>query len=249
MTTNRMAGFGYKTGWLAVRDGGLSDVLKVLGGRIVEVVAWQEGVGRAYGEADIVVATPLLTGADGGAWLLVAGRWVASNRDSTDVAALSAVLGCEVQRFVTHRVVDLHSWERAVRGTSVRSFEYVGESGEVTRWHGDPDEVEFAVGLPATFDIERDSGSKNPGLVVDERDVMRVAAAWSLDPTTLEGRPATASLTVARLPLDAGRYSEPGYESMVVDVTDLIIFNGSYEDSRKKIARRLQKAWRSRRRR
>jgi hypothetical protein len=146
MTTNRMAGFGYKTGWLAIRDGDLPDVLDVLGGRIVEVAVWQEGVDRAYDEPDMVVATPVLTGADSGAWLLVAGRWVASNRGSIDVAALSAVLGCEVQLFVTHRVVELHGWECGIGGTSVRSFEYVGDSGEVTRWHGDPDEVELAVG-------------------------------------------------------------------------------------------------------
>lgn len=171
----------------------------------MEVAAWREGVDRARDEAGIVVVTPPLTGAAGGAWLLVAGRWVATNCDSIDVAALSATLGCEVQLFVTHRIVDLHRWERAIGGVSVRSFEYVGESGEVTRWYGDPDDVEVTVGLPATFDIERDSTS--PDLVVDEDDVMRVAAGWSLDPTTLEGRPATASLTIAQLPLAAGRHS------------------------------------------
>lgn len=163
-----MAGFGYKTGWLAIRDANLTDVLGMLGGRILDVVvAWQEGVDRAYDEADIVVATPLLTGADGGAWLLVARRWVASGHDSTDIAALSAALGCEVQRFVTHRIAEGHSWERAVGGSLVRSFEYVGESGEVTRWHGDPDEVELRVGLPATCDLDRGSGSETACLVVE----------------------------------------------------------------------------------
>lgn len=243
-----MAGFGYKTGWLAIRDGDLADVLGKLGGKILDVAdPWQEGVDRAYDEADIVVATPLLIGTDGGAWLLVAGRWVASEHDSTDIAALSVALGSEVQRFVTHRVVDRHGWERAVGGALVRSFEYVGESGEVTRWHGDPDEVELRVGLPATFDLDHGPGSDSGCLVVDEDDVMRVAAAWSLDPTTLEGQPATAPLTVAQLPLGPGRRSGSVHEPMVVNVTGLISSSESYKDLRKTMASRLRRARRSRR--
>lgn len=246
MTTNRMVGFGYKTGWLAIRDGSLPDVLETLGGRVVGAAAWDEGVNRASGEADIVVATPPLTGADGGEWLIVAGRWVASGHGTADVTALSAALGCEVQRFVTHRVVDLHSWERAIGGSSVRAFEYVGESGEVTRWHGDPDEVELAVGLPATYDVERGSGPEGRWFDVDEDDVMRVAAAWSLDPTTLEGQPATVPLTIAQVPLDAGRRYGPGHEAVAVDVTDLIMSSEPHKGIRRKVAARLRKARRSR---
>jgi hypothetical protein len=37
-------------------------------------------------------------------------------------------------------------------------------------------------------------------VIVDERDVMRVAAAWSVDPSSLDGRPAPGPLTVARDP-------------------------------------------------
>lgn len=244
MATDEMAGFGYKTGWLAVRDGNLLDLLRVLGGRALEAVAWRDGVDRAHQEPDIVLATPLLPGADGDAWLLVAGRWVASNHDKIDAAALSAALGSEVQRFVTHRVVDLHSWERGVGGRLVRSFEYVGESDQVTRWHGDPDQVELAIGLPATFDIEGGPGSHD--FVVTEADVMRVAAAWSVDPTTLEGRPVTANPTVAQLPSAADR-PEPQDQSVAVDVTDLIISGKSHRAINQKIARRVRRALRARR--
>jgi hypothetical protein len=248
MSTNQMAGFGYKTGWLAIQDGDLPTVLDLLEARVMGVAAWQEGIDRAYNEADSVVATPLLTGTHG-AWMLVAGRWVASNRDRIDVAAMSAALSREVQLFVTHRVVEGHGWERASGGTSARSFEYVGESGKVTRWHGDPQDIELAIGLPTTFDPTRDSMSEKPGLAVCEDDVMRVAAAWSVDPTTLEGLPATAPLTVAQLPLQADRYAEPQHEPMVVDITDLIISGESYQDVNTKIASRLRgrpRRWRRR---
>jgi hypothetical protein len=231
-----MAGFGYKMGWLAIRDGRLRDVLDVLGGRIVGAGDWQEGVDRAYEEADIVVATPLLPGAAGEAWLLVAGRWVGA--DSIDTAALSDALDCEVQLYVTHRVVEGHRWERALGGALVRWFEYV--DGEVTRWHGDPEDVELAIGLPRRFDIERDSESDNWGVAVGEQDVMRVAAAWSIDPTALEGRPASAPLTVAQLPLGPDPHTEPAGRSMVVNITDLIASSESYEDFNEKVASRLR---------
>jgi hypothetical protein len=234
----RMAGFGYKTGWLAIRNGDLRDVVNVLGGRVVGAGDWQQGVDRAYEEADIVVATPLLDGSDGERWLLVAGQWVALNRHVVDVAALSAALDREVQLFVTHRVVEGHGWERAVGGTSIRSFEYV--DGEVTRWHGAPQEVELAIGFPAPFDIERDAVSDNCGVAVREDDVMRVAASWSVDPTVLDGRPASEPLTVAQLPLGHVPDAGPVGKSMVVDITDLISSGGSYEDFQAKLASRLQ---------
>jgi hypothetical protein len=224
-------------GWLAIRDGNLRDALGVLGGRIVGAGDWQQGVDRAYDEADIVVATPLLPGADGAAWLLLAGRWVLANRDLIDPAALSAALGREVQLFVTHR---------ASRGTGGNAQSAGGRfgrsstsaSGDVIRWHGDPQDAELTIGLPPTFDIARDSVSDYWGVAVREEDVMRVAAAWSVDPTSLEGRPANEPLTIAQLPLGHDPPTNPVGQSMVVDITDLISSGTSYEDFQEKVASR-----------
>jgi len=47
-----------------------------------------------------------------------------------------------------------------------------------------------AIGLPASLDGDVD-------VLVGETDVMRVAAAWSVDPTALDGRPASGPLRVA----------------------------------------------------
>jgi len=192
-----MVGFGYKTAWLAIRDADAEEVVRTLGGQVDGTIAWLEGVHAAYDRADTVVVTPPLPGADGGAWTLVVGWYLASNHEALDPAALSATLAREVQLFVSHRVVELHRWQRSVGGTTVRSFEYLGEAGEVRAWSGEPDETERAIGLPAAFDMDE---AHDHSILVGEDDVMRVAGAWSVDPTSLENQPATAPLTLARFP-------------------------------------------------
>jgi hypothetical protein len=185
-----MVGFGYKQAWLAVRDGDPARTVSALGLRDLGPVSWRSGVDLAYLTDDRLVLTPPLPGAYGHRWLLVVGRWLLRTGTSVDVADLSAVLGTEVQMFATHRVVELHHWERAVDGALVRAFEYVGESGKVTRWEGVPDETERSFGLPAEPDPEVD-------VLVGEEDVRRVAGAWSVDPVTLDGRPAPGPLRAA----------------------------------------------------
>jgi hypothetical protein len=223
--SERMVGFGYKTGWLAVDGAGPDEIVAALGGRILGPLGWADGVDRAYDEPDTVLITPVLPGAGDTGWTLVAGRWIAANADGLDVAALSAGLGRQVQLFVTHRVVELHRWERAVGGELVRSFEYVGERGEITRSYGQPEEVE-----------------PNLDTRIGEDDVMRVAAAWSVDPTSLDGQPTTGSLTVARLAITAPerRVGRPLRAPVPIDVTDLIISGRSVEDVNAEIARRLK---------
>ncbi len=111
-----------------------------------------------------------------------------------DIIALSETLATEVQFFMTHRVVELHHWERAVDGKLLRAFEYLGESGEITDWRGPPDEAEVAIGIPAALDDESE-------VLVSEMDVMRLAARWSLDPTALDGRPSPGPLHSAAAPI------------------------------------------------
>jgi hypothetical protein len=185
-----MVGFGYKQAWLAIRDGEAAAVIAALGLRDLGPAPWREGVDLAYLTDDRLVVTPPLAGAGGADWLLVAGRWLMRADAPVDVAGLSAMLAREVQFFATHRVVELHRWERGRGGVLERAFEYVGKTGEVRLWHGDPDPAERAVGLPAAPTDEVD-------VLVSEHDVMRVAGAWSVDPTTLDGRPATDPVRVA----------------------------------------------------
>jgi hypothetical protein len=172
MDQETMVGFGHKQAWLAVRDGDPFTVASVLGLRDLGPVSWRSGIDLAYLTDDRLVFTPPLPGARDAHWLLVCGRWLLRTVSSGEVVKLSEQLGGEVQFFATYRVSEMHGWTRAVDGVLVRAFGFVGETGEVTEWRGDPDDVERAVGLPPALDGEGD-------VLVSEDDVMRIADAWS----------------------------------------------------------------------
>jgi hypothetical protein len=189
MDTEAMVGFGGKQAWLAVREGDPEKVLAALGLRDLGVVPWRDGVDLAYLTDDRVAVTPPLPGAGGTTWVLAVGRWLLSPATVLDITELSGVLHTEVQFFATHRVTELHRWRRSVAGEPIRAFGYVGQTGEVTSWLGEPDAAELAAGLPGELDEETT-------VLVSEPDVLKVAAAWSIDPTRLEGRPATGPLRI-----------------------------------------------------
>jgi hypothetical protein len=189
MTTEAMAGFGGKQAWLAVRNGDPEKVLAALGLRDLGEVPWRDGVDLAYLTDDRVAVTPPLPGAGGTTWVLAVGRWLLRPGTAPDITELSGVLHTEVQLFATHRVTELHRWQRSVAGEPIRAFGYVGQTGEVTSWLGEPDAAELAAGLPSELDEETT-------VLVSEPDVLKIAAAWSIDPTRLEGRPATGPLRI-----------------------------------------------------
>lgn len=189
MQLDLMVGFGGKQAWLAVRDGEPGAVLAALGLRDLGEVPWRDGTDLAHLTDDRVAVTPPLPGARDTTWVLATGRYLMRPDRSVDVVALSAELGTEVQFFATHRVTEMHRWQRAAAGELVRAFGYVGQTGEVTSWHGEPDAAERAAGLPGELDEETT-------VLVGERDVLAVADAWSIDPTTLAGRPAPGPLRI-----------------------------------------------------
>jgi hypothetical protein len=190
MDADAMVGFGGKQAWLAVRDGDPGTVLAALGLRDLGEVPWRDGIDLAYLTDDRVALTPALPGAGDSRWVLAVGRWLLRPDTTVDVTDLSARLHTEVQFFATHRVTELHRWQRAADGELLRSFGYVGQIGEVTSWHGDPDEAERAAGVPAVLDDDAT-------VLVSEHDVLRVAHAWSIDPSGLDARPAPGPLRIA----------------------------------------------------
>jgi hypothetical protein len=182
MDADVMVGFGGKQAWVAVRDGDPVQVLEALGLRDLGEVPWRDGIDLAHLTDDRVAVTPPLPGARGTSWVLAVGRYLMRPDTVIDVTELSARLHTEVQFFATHRVTELHRWLRAVDGDLVRAFGYVGQTGDVTSWHGEPDPAERAAGLPATFDDEETT------VLVSEQDVLRVADGWSIDPARLDGK-------------------------------------------------------------
>ena len=185
-----MVGFGSKQAWLAVDGDDPAAVIAALGLRDLGAVPWREGMDLAYLTDDRVAVTPPLPGARETSWILATGRLFL--REGPDVVGLSETLGAEVQFFATHRVTELHRWLRAVKGELVRAFGYVGRTGEVTSWHGEPGPAERDAGVPAELDEETT-------VLVGEKDVLKVADAWSIDPTTLTGRPATGPLRLGAI--------------------------------------------------
>ena len=189
-----MVGFGGKQAWLAVRAGAGPEIdaarlIAALGLRDLGTVSWRDGIDLAHLTDNRVAVTPPLPGARDTHWILAAGRRLMLPGTSADVVELSATLHTEVQFFATHRVTELHRWQRAVDGELIRAFGYVGQTGEVTSWHGDPDPAEREAGLPAVLDPET-------SVLVSENDVLKVADAWSIDPSTLSGRPAPGPLRI-----------------------------------------------------
>ncbi|GID33353.1 hypothetical protein C8E87_5471 [Paractinoplanes brasiliensis] len=188
-----MVGFGGKQAWLAIRadgrEGVAASVPAALGLRDLGEVRWRDGIDLAHLTDDRVAITPPLPGARDQLWVLATGRYLMRPETTVDVVALSAALGAEVQFFATHRVTELHRWQRAAEGELIRAFGYVGQTGDVTSWHGEPDPAERDAGLPGVLDDETT-------VLVGEKDVLAVAGAWSIDPTTLTGRPAPGTLRI-----------------------------------------------------
>jgi len=189
MDTDVMVGFGGKQAWLAVREIDAGLLIPALGLRDLGTVSWRDGIDLAHLTDDRVAVTPPLPGARDTRWVLAVGRRLMLPGTPVDVVGLSAELHTEVQFFATHRVTELHRWQRAVDGELVRAFGYVGQTGEVTSWHGEPDPAERDAGLPAALDDEAT-------ILVSENDVLKVADAWSIDPSTLSGRPAPGPLRI-----------------------------------------------------
>lgn len=189
MATDAMVGFGGKQAWLAVRGDDPRAVLDALQLRDLGEVPWRDGIDLTYLTDDRVAITPPLPGAGVAPWVLAAGRWLLRPGTHVDVVDLSKRLDTEVQFFATHRVGELHRWQRAAAGSLLRAFGYVGETGEVTSWFGDPDPAEREAGLPAAL-------TEDVTVLVSEQDVMRVAHAWSVDPVRLEALPAPGPLRI-----------------------------------------------------
>lgn len=161
--------FGYKTVWLAVKSDDPAQVAQVLGLRTAGPVNWASGLALAYERADSVFLSPALDG-----YVLAVG--LSEEYSPEQIAALSVPFD-DLQYFASHRVVDLYSWARAARGDLLRGYSYCGERGEVQWQRGEMTAEERAL------DFQRFRVDDDIWETPDEEDVLRIAAAWGLDPT------------------------------------------------------------------
>lgn len=181
--------FGPKCTWLAVRAESAPAVAEQLGLVEAQSASWAEGVHAGYqgrrspafaGRRSTVFVTPPVEG-----WVLVLGTTDRLEADEL-LTGLSARWG-EAQRFATHRGASAGGWALARAGRVVRALAF--GDGLVASAEGEPTAVERDLGLSR---IPGEPGAPVAGdeeePCLDEAEVLRVAAAWSLDPSTLEGR-------------------------------------------------------------
>lgn len=188
--------FGFKNAWVAFRTADPAAVAKALSIRNPRPASWTEGVAAAY-EYPIgcsVFVTPPVHG-----WILCVGFPLFAAVDARpptfgdDAAAWARQLGCEVQYFSTHRIVEAHAWARARPGGLERAYVFVGESGEKVLDVGAPTPEERQLGFaffdPTSPAAESDGYWERKDLTFPhEDDVMAVAGKWSLDSSRLDER-------------------------------------------------------------
>jgi hypothetical protein len=172
--------FGYKSAWLAVRAADNADVAAALGLDDVTASTWSAGVDAVNAADASARPAPVFVGSPVDGWVLVPFGWALAEPGEFDLGALSRRFG-EAQRFVTHRVVDAHEWERWVDGQPVRRYGWLGESGELKFNEGEPGD--FEEDLLPDGDADWEAWE-----LADEERVIEIAGAWSVDPTRLDER-------------------------------------------------------------
>lgn len=191
--------FGYKNAWFACRAGSASEVAAALQLEQVASASWQVGVEASYASGrdsphvgDVFVTSPV----DG--WVLAVGRalWTLNDSQPPRVMAWCAKLsqalgGAEVQYFSTYRVVEAHAWGRAIGGVANRS--YILVDGEIREDFGGQSDEEQRLGFKffdfGSSEAEDDGYLEREDLELPNEDhVMRLAAAWSVDPSAFQER-------------------------------------------------------------
>ena len=165
--------------WLAFRADDSERVARSLRLRTLLPASWSAGLAEIATEG--VFVTPPVRG-----WVFAVGRDLAvATQDSTAMEALLCGLSDHYGRvfwFSTDEERDVHGWAIADRGELVRGYAYVEEYGH-TFWHGEIMPAETALGC--FQDDPRDQSDDQVKWWPDRQVVFALAAAWSLDPSTL----------------------------------------------------------------
>jgi len=175
--------FDAPTRWLAVRTHNPQLVQDALGVKNPRVCSWSDALATPF-EPRLFIS-PAVRG-----WVLFMGCDLPDPTDDIDqcflfLTRLSHKLG-EVHFFARNRAVSHHGWARLDGGRVVRAYVWAGETlwkqGTVTE--GERDLKVRCLTYIETTDIlgllEREA------LALNTEKVVRLAAAWSIDPTNVE---------------------------------------------------------------
>ncbi len=173
--------FAFKNSWICVKSNSIEEVISKL--RLIDAVPanWSSGMDGV--DSGKLFVSPVING-----WVAVVGYPTYDGSEPTSdndrLAQLSQNFD-ELQAFCTHRTVDLQMWAKFRQGRLVRSYGWLGESGEVLMNNGEltPEEQELDFGRFITDtndDTDWDSAD-----FPDEMSVCEIAAAWGIDPLFL----------------------------------------------------------------
>lgn len=170
--------------WLAVRGQNLHAIQSALAVHNPRACSWSDALATPF-EPRLFISPPVR------GWILVMGCDLPDPADDIDecfkfLTGLSRKLG-EVQFFSRNRAVGHHGWARVENGQIVRAYAWAGE----TSWNqGTPSEAERDLKLfcvPYTESSETLGLTEREQLALNTERVVRLAAAWSIDPTSVEG--------------------------------------------------------------
>lgn len=160
--------FGYQASWLAIRCDGPEQAIAALKPRKREPVNWATGLAAAcVSESGQVFVSPCLDG-----FVLVIGD-VPLYRLEQDLAPQFA----EVQAFFCHRTSSCCLWAKYMAGKQIRSYLYL--DGQVAEDIGPLTPEELELGFDRFPHRGQEETSED---LPDEEDVLRIAAAWGVDP-------------------------------------------------------------------
>jgi len=169
--------FGAQLCWLAMADTDAQEIAAVMELDNMTEASWSQGLDAAGKDGGQVFITPSL-----GRFTLVIGRalWRKLDLDQ-DIAANDWFrdLGQktrELHFYSTTRELDNHAWAKVSSGRLERAYAYSGELDDVVWDYGEPTAAEKSLrfhfpGFP----------SSEPGCLPTERDVIKLAALWSVD--------------------------------------------------------------------
>ena len=170
--------------WLAVRGENPQAVESALGVHNSRACSWSDALATPF-EPRLFISPPVQ------GWILVMGCDLPDPADDVDdcfkfLTGLSRKLG-EVQFFSRHRAVAHHGWARLADGKVIRAYAWAGE----TLWNqGTMTESERVLKfrcLTYTESSEVFGLAQREVLALNTERVVRLAAAWSIDPMSIEG--------------------------------------------------------------
>jgi len=181
--------FGFNITWWALPSLDTQAVVDAIRLQDPLPANWHTGVKSAY-ENSVFVTPPI------DAWTLIAGFALPPKsqkaRDEVfdSLLALSQSFGTALV-FATNHIVEYHVWAKAVAGSLIRGYGWVGESGR-TFWDEGPmtpeeQELGFAFFDERSPESEDDSYWEREDLTFpNEMKVMDIARKWSISPCDLD---------------------------------------------------------------